>query len=117
MASNLFGKARGFFGGEADPSPVPAKKTTHTYHAVTIALGPRACAAACALEDRRFLSKEAPVLPLKNCDRAECQCRYEHYDDRRRKPRRARDFGVSVDAYDGPDQRLKEKRGRRTTDR
>jgi hypothetical protein len=119
LASSLFTMAKGFFGGEAEPKPkpVPVKKTAHNYHSVTIAPCPRACAAALALGERRFLSREAPVLPLKKCDRAECQCRYQHYDDRRKGPRRGRDLGVAVESYDGADARQKVKRGRRKTDR
>lgn len=117
MASSLFSKAKGLFGGQAEPQPVPVKKSAHTYHAVTIAPGPRACAAALALAERRFLSREAPVLPLKKCDCTNCECRYEHYDDRRKGPRRAREFGISVENYEGPDVRQKGKRGRRKTDR
>ena len=117
MASSLFSKAKGLFGAETEATPVLVQKTARTYHAVSIVPCPRACAAARALEERRFLSREAPVLPLRKCDRAKCECRYEHYDDRRKGPRRARELGVSVDGYDGPEHRLKGKRGRRSTDR
>jgi hypothetical protein len=101
--------------GHAEPEPAavaPSKKTT-TYHAVSIAPGLRACEAARALEGKRFLSREAPKLPLKDCSCSTCVCRYEHYEDRRNGQRRARDLGVSIDGYDGSEKRLKARRGRR----
>lgn len=86
------------------------------FHAVTIAPGYRPCAAAGKLRNHRFLSREAPVLPLKDCDRTDCQCRYQHYEDRRDAQRRARDLGVAIDGYEGSERRGKTKRGRRKAD-
>ena len=40
------------------------------------------------LETQRFLSNEAPLLPLLGCMCTYCQCRYVHYDDRRERDRR-----------------------------
>ena len=117
LASDVLKRALSLFGKtEPEAKPVVAKKAVKPYHAVTIATGPRACAAARALRDQRFLSREAPPLPLKNCDSGECTCRYEHYDDRRKTGRRARDLGVSIDGYDGSEKRIKAKRGRRKSD-
>jgi hypothetical protein len=116
VAGDIFKKAKSLFGREAEPKPVPAKKPQNPYHAVCIMPGPRACAAAHKLLGQRFISRDAPALPLKDCDRPECQCRYEHYDDRRKGPRRATDLGVAVDGHDGNEQRAKDKRGRRKTD-
>jgi hypothetical protein len=48
-----------------------------------------ACARAKALEDKRFLARDAPALPLKGCTSASaCNCMYKHYVDRRSGPRR-----------------------------
>jgi hypothetical protein len=117
VASDVLKLAKSLFGrSEPEARPAPAKKPVNPHHAVTIAPGPRACAAARDLRDRRFLSREAPVLPLKKCDSPECTCRYEHYDDRRGSPRRARDLGVSIDGYEGNERRVKPKRGRRKSD-
>ncbi len=107
LAKSLFGRT------EPEAKPTTAKKAINPYHAVTIVPGHRTCAAARALQDRRFLSRQAPALPLKECDSAECTCRYEHYDDRRNGPRRARDLGVSIDGYEGDERRVRPKRGRR----
>ena len=87
------------------------------FHAVTIAAGPRACAAALDLRDQRFLSRDAPPLPLKGCACAKCECQYEHYDDRRKTGRRARDMGVSLDGYTENEKRSSAKRGRRKADK
>jgi hypothetical protein len=69
------------------------------------------------LVGQRFLSREAPRLPLRDCDRPDCSCRYEHHEDRRRGPRRAREMGVAIDGYEGEEQREKLRRGRRKGDR
>ena len=31
----------------------------------------------------RYLSREAPILPLPTCNSKGCACRYLHHDDRR----------------------------------
>jgi hypothetical protein len=117
VAGDVFKRARSLFGrSEPDQSPLAPKKKVNAYHAVTIAPGPRACVPAQQMRGKRFLSREAPALPLRNCCSAACECRYEHYDDRRESARRARDLGVSIDGYDGSEKRQKARRGRRTND-
>jgi hypothetical protein len=64
------------------------------WHAVSVEPGPRHCEAANALSGRRFLSKEAPRLPLERCSEAACSCRYQHYEDRRVDRRRLEFSGV-----------------------
>jgi hypothetical protein len=59
------------------------------WSAVRLVIQSDACVRATALTSRRFLAREAPALPLKGCTRAtECNCRYNHYADRRGGPRR-----------------------------
>ena len=66
-----------------------------TYHAVSIRCGKNACQAAQDKLGQRHLSAEAPLLPLDQCDRTDqCDCRYEHYDDRRGNSRRSSDQGL-----------------------
>lgn len=115
MAGNVLSRAKALLG-----RPEPGRKAVATtrkpaspYHAVCIIPGARACAAVEELRRKRFLSREAPTLPLRKCNVAACECRYGHFEDRRNGQRRARDFGVSVDGYDGPEHRVKSKRGRR----
>jgi hypothetical protein len=115
--SDLIKRAKALLGrGEPEPGPAPVKKPVKPWHAVMIAPGPRACQAARGLREHRFLSREAPPLPLKECDSAECTCRYEHFDDRRKGPRRAHEMGVAIDGYEDAEKRAKQKRGRRKVD-
>lgn len=117
MAGDLFKRAKSLLGPK-EPEPVveAPRKAPSRFHAVAIVPGPQACAEARALVDQRFLSREAPSLPLKNCGTTECKCRYAHYDDRRKGNRRAYDLAVSIDGYEGNEQRQPSKRGRRQTD-
>ncbi|MEQ9462122.1 MAG: hypothetical protein RJQ10_00555 [Haliea sp.] len=53
------------------------------FRACTIEPGPDACAAVTVLQKQRFLQMEAPLLPLPECGRIQCKCRYRWHDDRR----------------------------------
>jgi len=88
-------------------------RVTNPFHAVSIVTGTYCCAAARQYADRRFLSSEAPRLPLEACTATECRCRYRHHDDRRRGPRRAADGGFAR-PYGGQERRTRA--GRRETD-
>ncbi len=114
LVNDLIKRAKAFFGrSEPEVKPAPAKKPVQPWHAVSIAPGLRACEAAHKLRGHSFLSREAPALPLKECDKSECTCRYEHHDDRRAGPRRAHELGASVDGYLDEERRAEEKRDRR----
>ena len=64
------------------------------WKAVAILADDAACAAAIQLRGKRFLSRDAPRLPLPECTRQDqCQCKYRHLRDRRGPPRRAGDEG------------------------
>ena len=77
-----------------------------TYHAVTICSRLKKCAAAEGISDQAYLSSQAPVLPLQNCDQAgSCACKYQHQDDRRGEMRRDSDFGLPGRRYDEQDRR------------
>jgi hypothetical protein len=59
------------------------------WHAVSVAATSDCCSAARVLQRSRFLSAEAPSLPLTGCmAKQSCRCFYRHHDDRRAKPRR-----------------------------
>ncbi len=61
-----------------------SKNDKHPFHGISIKFDEKnACDAAKAIADKRFLSNEAPPLPLPDCDSSNCQCKYAHYDDRR----------------------------------
>ncbi len=68
------------------------------WRAVKIAPGLIACDAAQELTDRVFLAGESPHLPLGECGRTDCRCKYIHLDDRRSGSDRRIDLG-SLDAY------------------
>lgn len=92
-------------------------RVVNPFHAVTIVPGPRCCRAVKGYTDRRYLSVEAPTLPVTGCDAHQCTCRYVHHDDRRvEDSRRAADLGIiSMEGtWRGVDRRRT--RGRRSTD-
>ena len=122
MASTFFDRARGMFVrdeplADEKASRLVAKKATQTFHAVTIQPGRLCCHEARALQGQRFLSREAPTLPLRNCTCENCACLYQHYGDRRAGARRARDMGVAIDGWVDVDKRVEVGRGRRKVDK
>jgi len=65
---------------------------TNPWHAVGIVPTKPGCLACANLKNVRFLAREAPPLPLKDCGNpAFCKCVYRHFADRRSGPRRAAD--------------------------
>ncbi|RLQ20818.1 hypothetical protein DWB85_15590 [Seongchinamella sediminis] len=60
-----------------------AASTRNRYHAVTVSPMEGGCEAVRNLPNRRYLVDEAPLLPLPNCTRQRCDCKYVHYQDRR----------------------------------
>ncbi|HJS21073.1 MAG TPA: hypothetical protein VJ764_00325 [Steroidobacteraceae bacterium] len=104
---------------ETSGKPVTRRPQTDNgklaWHAVTIVTPGHACDAANSLKGHRFLSKEAPRLPLASCPSPEyCRCTYRHYADRRTGKRRASDRG---ELRTTPIGERRGNRGRRTTDR
>lgn len=68
----------------------PAQNTkpgNNPYHCVAVKIPYDACEAVMQLHGKRFLSAEAPQLPLAGCDQ-HCECTFKHYDDRRQEDRR-----------------------------
>ena len=85
------------------------------YHAVSIRHGARCCKAVAALDGKRYLSTEAPSLPLAGCSSpGACQCKYRHHSDRREDFRRDTDVGLPDRGWFGANRRALA--GRRTTD-
>ncbi|MGI9342449.1 MAG: hypothetical protein ACR2QV_06335 [Gammaproteobacteria bacterium] len=58
------------------------------YRAVAVKPGGSPCGAVLELADQPFLVNKAPLLPLKDCGKAACDCAYERLDDRRTEDRR-----------------------------
>jgi hypothetical protein len=92
------------------PCPAPS------FRAVGIVCGPLACRAARDCGRVRWLSAEAPRLPLANCTAESCDCRYRHFQDRRSKARRKSDREHFPRSFSGQEQR-QTRNGRRLTDR
>ena len=86
------------------------------FSAVEIRPMKQACESAREASGERYLVAEAPLLPLARCDRREaCDCRYLHFSDRRRGPRRKTEGGLASrpTEFDVERRRL---RGRRAED-
>jgi hypothetical protein len=93
--------------------PMEHRRVVNPHHAVGIAPGPVCCKAAAGLKNRRFLSAEAPKIPLADCDSRVCQCRYVHFEDRRQGDDRRQ---LQVDARGHSVQERRRSRGNRTND-
>ena len=78
---------------------------TNKYHSVAIDYRASACEAAKLLSEKRYLSAEAPKLPLADCDAKACKCRYVHFDDRRSGEDRRDSFGPKNSDGSGDDDR------------
>jgi hypothetical protein len=109
---------------EAEGSDVFKRKTrtrrtavrtlSHLFHGIAVEPCDDACDQAQSLAGERFLSEEAPRLPLEGCTRgAACRCVYRHYTDRRTESRREADLGLPM--RDMPDDK-RYGAGRRVTD-
>jgi hypothetical protein len=99
----------------ATPGVSPGRRST-PWHAVSVVAGPSCCESARALSPTRYLSREAPRLPLPDCKSpASCSCSYKHYVDRRGQPRRKDDLsGLRRGLLSGAERRTV--RGRREDD-
>ena len=95
---------------------------TNPWHAVGISTGVSCCKASVFLRQTRFLSSQAPPLPLQGCTQAKsCQCKYKHYSDRRSGPRRVTESELFQNALSRHKtaawaQERRATRGRRATD-
>lgn len=100
---------------ELSGRPVQVHRVVNPFHAVSISPGDDRCQAAEQMVGMRFLSTEAPQVPLYGCTAESCTCRYVHHEDRRSKmKRRDRDVWNRNSAVVMHDRRRSS--GRRTTD-
>lgn len=74
---------------------VSEASVVNRYHCVEVKPSTRTCDAVLEIEGKKFLSVEAPALPLPGCN-VYCSCRYVHFDDRRQKKRRDRFAANSI---------------------
>lgn len=63
--------------------PESVRSPSSQFHAVSVVGGKDACEGVRRLSHKRFLSNDAPQLPLSYCTEKKCHCRYVHYGDRR----------------------------------
>lgn len=86
------------------------------FQSVSILQGPKACCASKDVAKIRFLTKQAPALPLAGCTmQDECHCRYVKHTDRRTEARRLIDVvGMSALLFESEERRAKA--GRRKSD-
>jgi len=93
-----------------------APRRASPWHAVSIIECDSCCAAARRSGNIRFLSAEAPRLPLATCSKPDlCACAYKHHVDRRVQPRR-RDELVGLRRKGYVAQERRRLRGRREDD-
>ncbi len=92
-------------------------KPSTKWHAVTVVLRETSCAAAALCRNSKFLSGQAPKLPLPACPHPEaCQCTYRHFEDRRCGPRRNAEVNPSL-GDTKPDTNRRKQGGRRARDK
>lgn len=63
------------------------KKAVNPYHCVEVKMSYDACEEVLKIHGKRYLSAEAPTLPLPGCDQ-NCGCKFKHHNDRRFDDRR-----------------------------
>lgn len=95
----------------------PSQAKNDTFHCVETHHHTDCCNAVKDLHGKRFLSAEAPKLPVTGCDKDHCQCDYIHHEDRRVEIRRD-ELGIQHDMYgqNGEVEHRDKRHGRRKTD-
>jgi hypothetical protein len=86
------------------------------YQCVTIRPCLEGCVAVTEQQGNRYLSNEAPELPLPGCDTGECSCRYQYHMDRRENEDRRfklAQFNTAAARIGGVERRLVKKGERR----
>jgi len=116
LFSNLIKTLLGRTSADSFPAPPPRQPQwiSNPWHAVSIIPSARACRLARSLTNVRFLSQQAPTLPLADCTVRPCSCRYRHFQDRRTSARRDSEWVGTRMGWAGQERRVS--RGRRSTD-
>lgn len=79
------------------------------YHCIEVDMPYDACDEVLKLNGVRFLSAEAPILPLPAC-RQHCTCKFKHYNDRRHDDRRDAYSPSGIHFSGGKNRRLSDRR-------
>jgi len=89
------------------------------FTAVTVVPCPGACEAVLGFGEHRFLTAEAPILPLSDCGLSSCTCKYVYYDDRRDvSEERRQPYSIRTDLHSTTGEKEKRQRaGRRKSDK
>ena len=91
----------------------PIAAATKKYTGLAFVADPHCCDAANAHNERRFLTSEAPKIPLAECsDPTLCECKYRNIDDRRTRDDRRDIVGVLSKDMPVGDQRSNRRAGR-----
>jgi hypothetical protein len=93
-------------------NPAPRTKEGGRFGAVQIRARLGACRAAQLLQGKRFLSKDAPSLPLRECSAARCSCTFSKLPDRRSDGRRIETGGLHTTLFIAANRRTKRDRRR-----
>ena len=93
-------------------APQQPKAAGGGFGAVEIRISGGACQPARALKGQRFLSREAPALPLPDCTAAQCTCKFTKWSDRRSDSRRLEHGGLSASFFLANNRRTKRERRR-----
>ncbi len=104
----------------AKPKLAKSDSVDSQYHGISIVYDDdKACEAVKALAKQRFLSNEAPSIPVPGCGAASCECKYVHYDDRRTEDadrRLSSSLQSELHSASGQEERRTQPAGRRKTD-
>jgi hypothetical protein len=93
------------------PKPAAAKAGGR-FSAVRIRSRMDACRAAQLLQGHPFLAKDAPALPLRECNAARCACTFSKLPDRRSDGRRIDHGGLHTTLFIAANRRTKRDRRR-----
>lgn len=105
---------------ERGKAQTTAQTPSGPYAAVAIKPGKAACDRVQERGNTRYLKSAAPTLPVLGCDSPNCQCGYEHHDDRRSDPDGDRRMGIGLQSElyaSSGNQERRQRRGRRLGDR
>jgi len=93
-------------------NPAPRTKEGGRFGAVQIRARLGACRAAQLLQGHRFLAKDAPNLPLRECSAVRCSCTFSKLPDRRSDGRRVETGGLHTTLFIAANRRTKRDRRR-----